>query len=167
MWSNQPLHNNPGARRKRETKQIRTITTNNPRPNHKPLLLENNHNENRNSHVSFAVTITTLETTHIAMKWLKFLREIHNPLCSLSLFYNNNLWLHKPPRRGGSSNQPHDEASTSAHIYMFNGVNLTTRSATYDTPVKPDKPKNANGSSPDPLPSAVNPPSVSPPSGPL
>jgi hypothetical protein len=71
------------------------------------------------------------------------------------------------PTPGGSSNQPHDEASTSAHIYMFNGVNLTTRSATYDTPVKPDKPKTANGSSPDPLPSVVNPPSVSPPSGPL
>jgi hypothetical protein len=71
------------------------------------------------------------------------------------------------PMPRGSSNQPHDEASTSAHIYMFNGVNLTTRSATYDTPVKPDKTKTPNGSSPDPLPSAVNPPSVSPPSGPL
>jgi hypothetical protein len=68
---------------------------------------------------------------------------------------------------GGSSNQPHDEASTSAHIYMFNGVNLTTRSATYDTPVKPDKPKIANGSASDPLPSSANPPSIIPPSGPL
>jgi hypothetical protein len=71
------------------------------------------------------------------------------------------------PTPRGSSNQPHDEASISAHIYMFNGVNLTTRSATYDTPVKPDKSKTTNGSSPDPLPSVVNPPSVSPPSGPL
>ena len=50
---------------------------------------------------------------------------------------------------------------------MFNGVNLTTHSATYDTPVKPDKMKIANISPPDPLPSSVNPPSVSPPSGPL
>ena len=50
---------------------------------------------------------------------------------------------------------------------MFNGVDLTTRSATYDTPIKPNKSKIANGSSPDPLPSVVNPPSVSPPSGPL
>jgi hypothetical protein len=71
------------------------------------------------------------------------------------------------PTPGGSSNQPHDETSTSAHIYMFNGVNLTTRSTTYDTPVKPDKSKTANGSSPDPSPPAGNPPSVSPPSGPL
>jgi hypothetical protein len=71
------------------------------------------------------------------------------------------------PTLGGSSNQPPDDASTSAHIYMFNGVNLTTRSVTYDTPVKPDKLKTANGSSPDPSPSTVNPPSVSPPSGPL
>jgi hypothetical protein len=50
---------------------------------------------------------------------------------------------------------------------MFNGVNLTTRSTTYDTLVKLDKPNIANGSLPDPLPSFVNPPSVSPPSGPL
>jgi hypothetical protein len=50
---------------------------------------------------------------------------------------------------------------------MFNGVNLTTCTATYDTPVKLDKPKTANSSSPDPLPSSVNPSSVSPPSGPL
>jgi hypothetical protein len=71
------------------------------------------------------------------------------------------------PTAGGSSNQSHDEASTSAHIYMFNGVNLTTRTATYDTLVKPDKPKTANSSSPDSLPSSVNPPSVIPPSGPL
>jgi hypothetical protein len=66
------------------------------------------------------------------------------------------------PTPGGSSNQSHDEASTSAHIYMFNGINLTTRTMTYDTPIKPDKPKPTNGSLPDPLPSSVSPPSASP-----
>jgi hypothetical protein len=71
------------------------------------------------------------------------------------------------PTPGGNANQPHDETSTSAHIYMFNGVNLTTRSTTYDTPSKPDKSKTANDSSPDPSPPAGNPPSVNPPSGPL
>jgi hypothetical protein len=71
------------------------------------------------------------------------------------------------PMLGGSSNQPLDDTSISAHIYMFNGVNLTTRSVTYDTPIKPDKSKTANGSSPDPLPSAINPPSIIPPSRPL
>jgi hypothetical protein len=71
------------------------------------------------------------------------------------------------PTTGGSSNQLHDEASTSAHIYMFNRVNLTTRTATYDMPVKPDKPKTTNGSVPDPLPSSVSPLFASPPSGPL
>jgi hypothetical protein len=71
------------------------------------------------------------------------------------------------PTPRGSSNQPHDEASTSAHIYMFNRVNLTTRFVTYDTPVKPDKLKIANGSPSDPLSSSVNPLSVSPPSRPL
>jgi hypothetical protein len=32
----------------------------------------------------------------------------------------------------------------SAHIYMFNGINLTTRSKTYDTPSNPDKGKDTN-----------------------
>jgi hypothetical protein len=167
MWSNQPLHNNLGARRKRETKQRRTITMNNPKPNRKLLLLENNHSENRNSHVSFVVMITTLEIAHIAMKWPNFSREIRNPPCLLSLFRKQQSLVAQTPMPGGSSNQPHDEASTSAHIYMFNRVNLTTCSTTYDTPVKLDKPKTANSSSPDPLPSSVNPPSVNPPSGPL
>jgi hypothetical protein len=71
------------------------------------------------------------------------------------------------PTPGGSSNQSHDEASTSAHIYMFNRINLTTRTTTYDTPIKPDKPKPTNGSLPDPSPSSVSPPSASPPSRPL
>jgi hypothetical protein len=62
---------------------------------------------------------------------------------------------------------PHDEASTSAHIYMFNGINLTTRSKTYDTPAKPEKTKVTNGSLLDPSTSSVSPPSVSPPYGPL
>jgi hypothetical protein len=61
------------------------------------------------------------------------------------------------PTPGGSSNQSHDEDLTSAHIYMFNGVNLTTRTMTYDTPIKPDKSKPTNGSLLDPLPSCVSP----------
>jgi hypothetical protein len=73
------------------------------------------------------------------------------------------------PSPGGSSSHPHDEASTSAHIYMFNGINLTTLSKTYDTPGNPDKGKDTNGTGtlPDPSPSSVSPPSVNPPSGPL
>jgi hypothetical protein len=74
------------------------------------------------------------------------------------------------PSPGGSSSHPsHDEALTSAHIYMFNGIDLTTRSMTYDTPVKPDKGKftNSAGTLTDPSPSSVSPPSVSPSSGPL
>jgi len=73
------------------------------------------------------------------------------------------------PFSGGSSRLPHDEASTSAHIYMFNGINLTTRSKTYDTSGKPDKGKvtNSTDTLSDPTPSFVSPPSVNPPSGPL
>jgi hypothetical protein len=73
------------------------------------------------------------------------------------------------PSPRGSSIHPHDEASMSAHIYMFNGINLNTRSKTYDTPGNPDKGKDTNGTStlPDPSPSSVSPPSVNPPSRPL
>jgi hypothetical protein len=73
------------------------------------------------------------------------------------------------PSPGGSSSDPNDETSSSAHIYMFNGINLTTRSKTYDTPGNPDKGKDTNGvdNSPDPSSSSVSLPSVNPPSRPL
>jgi hypothetical protein len=73
------------------------------------------------------------------------------------------------PSPRGSSSHPHDEASTSAHIYMFNGINLTTRSKTYDTPGNLDKGKftNGTGTLPDPSPSSISPPLVNPPFGPL
>jgi hypothetical protein len=73
------------------------------------------------------------------------------------------------PSHRGSSSHPHDENSMSAHIYMFNGINLNTLSKTYDTPGNPDKGKvtNGTGTLPDPSPSSVSPPSVNPPSGPL
>jgi hypothetical protein len=97
----------------------------------------------------------------------KIFKGNSQPVVLTQPFPQQQSLVAQTPTSGGSSNQPHDEASTSAHIYMFNGVNLTTLSATYDTPVKPDKPKIANGSPPDMLPSSVNPPSVSPPSRPL
>jgi hypothetical protein len=50
---------------------------------------------------------------------------------------------------------------------MFNGIKQTTLTMTYDTPIKPDKPKTTNGSLPDPSPSFVSPPSTIPSSGPL
>jgi hypothetical protein len=45
------------------------------------LLLKRNHNENRNSHVSFVVMIITPETVLIATKLQKFSKGIPNPLC--------------------------------------------------------------------------------------
>jgi hypothetical protein len=66
------------------------------------------------------------------------------------------------PLVGCSSNHPpSDEASTSAHIYMFNGIDLTTRTATYDTSAKPDKENVTNGIPPNPSPASVSPPSGS------
>jgi hypothetical protein len=38
------------------------------------------------------------------------------------------------PLIGGNPNHPpSEEASSSVHIYMFNGIDLTTRTMTYDT----------------------------------
>ena len=72
------------------------------------------------------------------------------------------------PSLGGSSSDPHDEASTSAHIYMFNGINLTTLSNTYDTLGNLDKGKDINGTGtlPDPSSSSISLPSVNPLFGP-
>jgi hypothetical protein len=73
------------------------------------------------------------------------------------------------PSPGDSSSDPHDEASSSSHIYMLNGINLTTLSKTYDTLGNHDKGKDTNstGTLPDPSSSSVSLPSVNPPSGPL
>jgi hypothetical protein len=70
---------------------------------------------------------------------------------------------------GDSSSHPHDEALTSAHIYMFNGINLNTFSKTYDTLGNPDKGKDISGTGTlqDPSPSSVSPPLVNPLFGPL
>jgi hypothetical protein len=72
-----------------------------------------------------------------------------------------------PSPRVNSSHPPNDEASTSAHIYMFSGIDLTTLSTTDNMPVKPDKEKVSNGSLSDPSPATVSSPSVIPPYGSL
>jgi hypothetical protein len=91
------------------------------------------------------------------------------PVVPTHPFPQQQSMVTQTPSPGGSSSHPHDEASTSAHIYMFNRINLTTLSKTYDTPGNPDKGKVTNGTStlPDPSPSSVSPPSINPPSGPL
>jgi hypothetical protein len=167
MRSNQPLHNNLSERRKRETKQRRTITTNNPKPNCKHLLVEKNHSKKPK------LPCLICNEDHYTRDFphrdevAKLFKGNSQPAVLTQPFPQQQSLVAQTPTLGGSSNQPPDDASTSAHIYMFNGVNLTTRFATYDTPVKPDKSKTANGSSPDPSPSAINPPSVSPPFGPI
>lgn len=97
----------------------------------------------------------------------KIFKGNSQPVVLTQPFPQQQSLVAQTPNPGGYSNQSHDEASASAHIYMFNGINLTTRATTYDTPIKPDKPKTTNGSSPNPLPSSVSPPSASPPYGPL
>jgi hypothetical protein len=63
-----------------------------------------------------------------------------------------------PLTGGSSSHPPSDEAFMSAHIYMFNGIDLTTCTKTYDTPAKPDKEKVTNGTPPDPSLASISPP---------
>jgi hypothetical protein len=68
-----------------------------------------------------------------------------------------------PPQGWNQGNPPSKDASSSAHIYMFNGVDLNTLTTTYDTPPgKPDKDNVTNGTAMDP-PSTL----VTPLSGPL
>jgi hypothetical protein len=72
-----------------------------------------------------------------------------------------------PPIGGSSNHPPSDEASMSARIYMFNGIDLTTHTTTYDTRDKPDKEKVTNGTPLDSYPTSISPPSVIPPYGSL
>jgi hypothetical protein len=106
---------------------------------------------------------------HILMMHSKLFQGNSKPVVLTQPFPQQQSMVAQSPSPRGSSSHPHDEASTSAHIYMFNGINLTTRSKTYDTSVKPDKGKVTNGTDTlsDPSPSFVSPPSVNPPSGPL
>jgi hypothetical protein len=90
------------------------------------------------------------------------------PIVLTHPFPQQQSMVAQTPSLGGSSNHPfHDETSTSAHIYMFNRIDLTTRSTTYDTPTKPNKGKVTNGTLPNPSPSSVSPPYLSPLSGSL
>jgi hypothetical protein len=99
----------------------------------------------------------------------KIFQRNSQPAVLTQPFPQQQSMVAQTPSPGGSSSHPHDEASTSAHIYMFNGINLTTLSKTYDTPGNPDKGKDTNGidTLPDPSLSSISPPSVNPPSGPL
>jgi hypothetical protein len=80
------------------------------------------------------------------------------PVVLTQPFPQQQSMVAQTPSPGGSSSHPHDEASTSAHIYMFNGINLTTHFKTYDTLVKSDKGKVTNGidTLPNPSPSFVS-----------
>jgi hypothetical protein len=91
------------------------------------------------------------------------------PVVLTQPFPQQQSMVAQTPSLGGSSSHPNDEASSSAHIYMFNGINFTTLSKTYDTPGNPDKGKYINGTGTlrDPSPSFVSLPSVNPPSGPV
>jgi hypothetical protein len=97
MQFNLPLHNNPEVRKRQRTKPKRIIAMNNLNLKTHHLLPRRNHSGSQNSHVLFVVTIITLDTVHIVMKWPNVLKGIPNLSCLLSLFLSNNIWLLKPP----------------------------------------------------------------------
>jgi hypothetical protein len=66
-----------------------------------------------------------------------------------------------PPAEGNPNHPPSKESSFTSHIYMFNGIDLTTRTITYETLTKPDKEKVTNSTPPDPSPATISPPSGS------
>jgi hypothetical protein len=82
------------------------------------------------------------------------------PVVLTQPFPQQQSMVSQTPSPGGSSSHPHDEALTSAHIYMFNRINLNTLSNTYETPGNPDKGKDTNGTGtlPNPSSSSVSPP---------
>jgi hypothetical protein len=91
------------------------------------------------------------------------------PVVLTQPFRHQQSMVSQTPSLWGNSRHPHDEASTSAHIYMFNGINFNTLSKTYNTPGNPNKGKDiiGTGTLSDSSPSSVSPPLVNPPSGPL
>jgi hypothetical protein len=62
-----------------------------------------------------------------------------------------------PPTGGNPIHPLNEEASSSAQIYMYNGINLSNRTTMYDTLTKPDKEKVTNGTPPYQSPTTVNP----------
>jgi hypothetical protein len=83
------------------------------------------------------------------------------PVVLTQPFPQKQSMVSQTPSPRGNSSHPHDGASMSAHIYMFNGINLTTHSKTYNTPGNPDNGKvtDSTDTLPDPLPSSISPPS--------
>jgi hypothetical protein len=59
----------------------------------------------------------------------KIFQEKSQPVVLTQPFPQQQSMVAQTPSPGGSS-RDHDEASSSAHIYMFNGINLTTFSKT-------------------------------------
>jgi hypothetical protein len=139
MQSNLPLHNNPEVRRRRKINRRKTITMNNQKIKLKPLLPKSNHSGN----LKFPCLICgddhyTRDCPH-RDEVAKLFKGNSQPAVLTQPFPQQQSMVAQTPTPGGSSSQSHDEASTSAHIYMFNGIDLTTHTMTYDTPVKPDK----------------------------
>jgi hypothetical protein len=71
---------------------------------------------------------------------------------------------HAPPQGGNTGHPPSGDASSSSHVYMFNGtIYLTTREKTYDTPPGKTNNESVSNGTTNTKPST----STTPPSGPL
>jgi hypothetical protein len=169
MQFNLPLHNNPGGKKK--TKNKSKNTNNNEQPKNQVQTPATEKKTQRKLKFPCIICGDDHYTRDCPLRneVAKIFQGKSQPAVLTQPFPQQQSMVAQTPSPGGSSSHPNDEASSSAHIYMFNGINLNTLSKTYDTPGNPDKGKDTNGTGtlPDPSPSSVSLPSVNPPSGPL
>jgi hypothetical protein len=149
MQFNLPLHNNLELRRRKKKN-----TNNNEQPKNQAQTPATE--KRRKQKLKFPCIICgddhyTRDCRHLN-EVAKCFQGNSQPVVLTQPFPQQQSMVSQAPSPGGISSHPHDEASTSAHIYMFNGINLTTLSKTYDTPFKLDKGKFTNGTDtlPDP-----------------
>jgi hypothetical protein len=167
MQFNLPLHNNPGGKKKTKNKS----KNNNEQPKNQAQTPATEKQTQRKLKFPCIICGDDHYTRDCPLRneVAKIFQGKSQPVVLTQPFPQQQSMVAQTPSPGGSSSHPNDEASSSAHIYMFNGINLNTLSKTYDTPGNPDKGKDTNGTGtlPDPSPSSVSLPSVNPPSGPL
>jgi hypothetical protein len=129
---------------------------------HNHLLLKRNHNANRNFHVLFVLNNTTHKIVPIGTEVDKIFKGNSQPVVLTHPFPQQQSLVaqnHAPPIGSNQGHPPNEDASSSAHIYMFNGVYFTTCTTTYETPPgKTGKDNVTNGTVPDPPSTSVTPP---------
>jgi hypothetical protein len=121
------------------------------------MLLKRNKNENQNFLVSYVHEDHYTRDRPHRTEVSKLFKGNSQPVVLTHPFPQQQSLVAQnlaPPQGGNPGHPLSEDASSSAHIYMFNDVYLTTRTTTYDTPPgKPCKESVTNGT-------VTNPPST-------